>query len=41
MSFQSNIESYDKIPSMNNMIGISLIDILNPNIKTKQNDNVN
>ena len=40
MSFQNNIESYDKISSMNNMIGISLIDILKPNIKTKQNDNV-
>ena len=40
MSFQKNIESYDKIHSMNNMIGISLIDILKPNIKTKQNDNV-
>ena len=42
MSFQNNLESFDKISSISNMIrtGISLLDILKPNIKSKQNDNV-
>ena len=40
MSFQNNTESYDKLPNINNMMGISFIDILKPNIKTKQNDKV-
>ena len=40
MSFQNELESYEKIDSNKNMLSISLIDILKPNIKKKQNDNV-
>ena len=40
MSFQNNIKAYERMASMTNMLGVSLIDMLKPNIKTKQNDNV-
>lgn len=40
MSFQNNLKSYERMASMTNMLGVSLIDMLKPNIKTKQNENV-
>ena len=40
MSFQNGLKSFEKIDSNPNMLSISFIDILKPNIKVKQNDNV-
>ena len=40
MSFQNGLKPYEKIDSNEKMLGISFIDMLKPNIKVKQNDNV-
>ena len=40
MSSPNDLKTFEKISSMKNMLGVSLIDMLKPNIKTKQNDNV-
>ena len=40
MSFPNDLKGYEKMAQMKNMLGVSLIDILKPNIKKKENENV-
>ena len=36
MSFPNDLKGYEKMAQMKNMLGVSLIDILKPNIKKKK-----
>ena len=40
MSFPNDLKNFESMASMKNMLGVSLLDLLKPNIKTKDNENV-